>query len=64
MTNTTNTTLSVGDRVHTPNAFGDDYDAGIIHTIDGDRAFVGWDSGSGTFIALDELELLEPTPYR
>lgn len=46
-------TLAVGDRVEAGD--GDEADAGIVQTIHGDQAWVGWDSGVRTLADLSDL---------
>lgn len=48
-------TINVGDRVEA----GDDRDrdTGVVHSVDGDTATVGWDSGVRTTCPLAELRL-------
>lgn len=45
--------LEAGDRVEAGE--GDEADAGIVQTIHGDQAWVGWDSGVRTLTALADL---------
>ena len=45
--------IEAGDRVEAGE--GDDADAGIVQTIHGDQAWVGWDSGVRTLADLSDL---------
>lgn len=48
--------IEVGDRVEAGE--GDDYDTGRVESIDGDVAFVAWDSGVKTRANLSALRPL------
>lgn len=51
-----NETIKAGDRVETIDEFDDDI--GTVHEVDGDYAFVGWDSGVSTQCRLADLRRL------
>ena len=48
--------IEVGDRVEAGE--GDDHDTGRVESIDGDTAFVSWDSGVKTPAAVSALRPL------
>lgn len=47
-----------GDRIEAGEPGTEDYDTGVILTINGDRALVGWDTGTKTWARIGDLRPL------
>lgn len=44
---------------HVEAGYGEDYDTGRVESIEGDAAFVAWDSGVKTVAAVSRLRVLQ-----
>jgi hypothetical protein len=59
MTSNATTSISIDDRVEAGAPGTEDYDTGTVFEIDGDKAFISWDSGAACWTPISILSVLD-----